>query len=223
MPGTEVGSGWTIKAIRVLIEERFNLRYSQRAARKLMRALKLNNEAIMNDATPMDISRWYVIHTHLKQEDRAGNNLSVLGAQVFSPKIRERRYNQYTNAPTYLPLPLFPRYIFARFKLDELYHKVRFTRGVFSVVRFGESPTPIDEELITLIQANIGEDGFVRIGKYLKPGDVVVVKDGPLKNFAGIFVHEMKNDDRIRVLLQTVSYQAHIEIERDKVRKVNQR
>src|SRR5262249_46276302 len=39
MPGTEVGSGWTIKAIRVLIEERFNLRYSQRGARKLMQAL----------------------------------------------------------------------------------------------------------------------------------------------------------------------------------------
>jgi len=39
MPGTEVGSGWTIKAIRVLIEERFSLRYSQRGARKLMRRL----------------------------------------------------------------------------------------------------------------------------------------------------------------------------------------
>ena len=39
MPGTEVGSGWTIKAIRVLIEERFSLRYSQRGARKLMRSL----------------------------------------------------------------------------------------------------------------------------------------------------------------------------------------
>ena len=28
MPGTEAGSGWTIKAIRALIEERFNFRYS---------------------------------------------------------------------------------------------------------------------------------------------------------------------------------------------------
>jgi putative transposase len=39
MPGTEVGSGWTIKAIRALIEERFNLGYSRRGVRKLMRAL----------------------------------------------------------------------------------------------------------------------------------------------------------------------------------------
>ena len=39
MPGTEVGSGWTIKAIRVLMEERFMLCYSQRGARKLMRTI----------------------------------------------------------------------------------------------------------------------------------------------------------------------------------------
>jgi transposase len=31
-PVIEVGSGWTIKAIRVLIEERFNLRYSRRGS-----------------------------------------------------------------------------------------------------------------------------------------------------------------------------------------------
>src|SRR2546425_3114977 len=29
MPGTEVGSGWTIKAMRALIEERFTSRYSR--------------------------------------------------------------------------------------------------------------------------------------------------------------------------------------------------
>jgi hypothetical protein len=47
-----------------------------------------------------------------------------------------------------------------------------------------------------------------------------LVKDGPLKNFAGIFEREMKDVDRIRILLETVSYQAHIEIDRDMVKKV---
>lgn len=39
MPGTEVGSGWTIKAIRTLVEERFDFRYSRRGMRKLMRVI----------------------------------------------------------------------------------------------------------------------------------------------------------------------------------------
>jgi putative transposase len=36
-PGTEVGSGWTLKAIRQLIEERFSIHYSSRGVRKLLR------------------------------------------------------------------------------------------------------------------------------------------------------------------------------------------
>jgi transposase len=35
-PGTEVGSGWTLKAIRQLIEERFSSTYSARGVRKLL-------------------------------------------------------------------------------------------------------------------------------------------------------------------------------------------
>ncbi len=145
--------------------------------------------------------------------------MRVLGVPIFNPKIRERRYNQFVIAPTYVTKPLFPRYIFAQFKINDLYHKVRFTRGVYSVVSFGEGPTPIDEEIITLIQFNIKEDGFVRIDEEIRLGDRVIVKDGPLKNFTGIFDREMKDTDRIRILLETVSYQAHIEIDRDIVRK----
>jgi transposase len=39
MPGTEVGSGWTIRAIGLLIEERFGVSYSRRGIRKLMPVL----------------------------------------------------------------------------------------------------------------------------------------------------------------------------------------
>jgi transposase len=39
MPGTEVGSGWTVRAIIELVAERFNVSYSQRGMRKILRAL----------------------------------------------------------------------------------------------------------------------------------------------------------------------------------------
>jgi transcriptional antiterminator RfaH len=176
----------------------------------------------MSKATIKDTARWYVIHTHPKQEDRACSNLRVLGIPIFNPKIREPRYNQFVYVPTYVTKPLFPRYIFAQFKINDLYHKVRFTRGVHSVVSFGEGPTPIDEEIVVLIRSNINEDGFIRIDEEISPGDKVIVKDGPLKNFAGIFEREMNATNRIRILLETVRYQAHIEIDRDMVRKVGQ-
>jgi transcriptional antiterminator RfaH len=177
--------------------------------------------SIMSESTTEEAACWYVIHTHPKQEDRAGSNLRVLGIPIFGPKIRERRYNQFSITPTYVTKPLFTRYIFAKFKVNDLYHKVRFTRGVYSVVSFGERPTKIDEELISVIRSNIREDGFVRMDGGIMPGDRVIVKDGPLKNFAGIFEREMKGTDRIRILLETVSYQAHVEIQRDMVKKLS--
>jgi len=91
------------------------------------------------------------------------------------------------------------------------------------VIGFGERPASMDEEIISLIRSNIKEDGFVRIDNEIKPGDRVIVKDGPLKNLAGIFEREMKDADRIRILLETVNYQAHVEIARDMVRKASQK
>ena len=174
----------------------------------------MNGESIVN--TPC----WYAIHTHPRQENRAANNLKAWNVETFFPKIRDCNFNEFTGEPSYVTKPLFPRYIFAQFKLGDLYHKVRFTRGVHSVVGFSGTPIPIDEEIITLIQLNIKEDGFVRINEEISPGDKVIVKDGPLKNFTGIFEREMKDADRIRILLETVSYQAHVEIERELVKKV---
>ena len=39
MPGTEVGSGWSVRAIIDLVEERFSVRYSQRGMRKILRVM----------------------------------------------------------------------------------------------------------------------------------------------------------------------------------------
>ena len=181
--------------------------------------LEMRSDSIMDETAITDMMCWYVIHTHAKQEDRAVSNLRILGVPIFNPKIRELRYHQFSIAPTYMTKPLFPRYIFAQFKVNDLYHKVRFTRGVYSVVSFGEGPTPIAEEVIMLIRANIKEDGFVRLVEEISPGDRVIVMDGPLKNFAGVFERAMKDTDRIRILLEAVTYQAHIEIERDLVKK----
>jgi transcriptional antiterminator RfaH len=117
--------------------------------------------------------------------------------------------------------PLFPSYIFAKFVANGLYQKVRYTRGIRRLISFGNSPTVVDEEIITMIQSRIGKDGFVLINEKLEPGDKVIINDGHLRTFAGIFEREVNSADRVRILLLAVSYQAHIEIERDLVKKIN--
>jgi transcriptional antiterminator RfaH len=175
----------------------------------------------MNNRRAWDNLCWYLVRTHPRQEDRAENNLKSFGIETLVPRFKDSRRNFYTGEITLHVKPLFPSYIFARFIANDLYQKVRYTRGIRRLVGFGDSPTVVDEEIITMIRSRIREDGFARIDEDLKPGDKVIIKDGPLRTFAGIFEQEMNSADRVRILLLAVSYQAHVEIEREMVKKIS--
>ncbi|HZG51909.1 MAG TPA: transcription termination/antitermination NusG family protein [Pyrinomonadaceae bacterium] len=164
---------------------------------------------------------WYVIHTKPMQEERAASNLCAWGIETLSPRINEPRYNQYSGKAIRIIKPLFPRYIFARFNARDLLHKVSFTRGILGVVSFGDGPCQVDDDIIELLKARLGENGLIQLGEYLSPGDRVIIRDGPLKNFVGIFEGRVKENDRISIMLTAVRYQNHIVIDRDLVRKAS--
>ena len=163
--------------------------------------------------------QWYVLYTHLKQEERANENLRSWGVETLHARMRTRRYNKFTGAPTYVTQPLFPRYLFARFNAREQLPKIQFTRGVHNVVRFGESPAFVDQDIIDLLRARIDENGFVKEDDELKPGDKVMINAGPLRNLMGIFEHEMKGSDRITILLTAIEYQGRLVVNRDMVQR----
>jgi transcriptional antiterminator RfaH len=174
----------------------------------------------MNQDTAQVSSRWYAIHTKARQEDRADSNLRAWRVKTFAPKIKERRYNEYSGKASYLVKPLFPGYIFARFKLDDLLHKIKFTRGVNNVVAVGGMPAPIDDEVMEVMLAREGADGFVRMGEELQPGDKVIIRQGILRNFIGIFQRYHREEERVSILLETVSYQNRLIVERGAVKKI---
>ena len=166
-----------------------------------------------------DSQRWYVIQTHVKQEERANENLRSFGVETLHAKLRTRRYNEFTGAPTYLTQPLFPRYLFAKFNAREQLPNIRFTRGVHNVVCFGESPASVDDDIIEIIRERIDENGFVKANDELKPGDKVVISAGPLRNLVGIFEREVKGSDRITILLTAIAYQGRLEVDRNLVQR----
>jgi transcriptional antiterminator RfaH len=172
----------------------------------------------MTDSTNVNRA-WFLIHTKPKQEERTTRNLQAWNVETLSPQIRDYSYNQFTGERTQVLKPLFARYIFARFNLEHLFHKVRFTRGVHELVSFGDGPLELDDEIVSFVRSRIGKDGFVNIGEDIKPGDVVVIKDGALKDFTGVFEREMKDSDRVELLLNTVSYQARVQIQRSQLQK----
>ena len=167
-----------------------------------------------------DRLQWYVIKTQPKQETRAECNIKAWGINTFHPKISERCTNPFTGLTSYMVKPLFSRYIFARFDVNTSYRRVCFTRGVHGVVNFGGEPVSVDDEIIKLIQSRVGEDGLVRLDDELNPGDQVMIDSGPLREMVGVFQYDIKGSDRVAILLTAISYQGHVIIEKDQVKKI---
>jgi transcriptional antiterminator RfaH len=174
----------------------------------------------MNSESNVGAPRWYVVQTNAKQEDRAAANLRAWQVETFSPRTKERTYNQFTNEPTLVTRPLFPRYIFARFPFEQLLHKVSYTRGVHSVVNFDGLPAPVDDEVIEFMQAQVDANGFVKFGAEFKAGDMVRIDRGPFQNLVGVFDREMKEADRVMILLTSFNYQTRMVIDRGLLKKV---
>jgi transcriptional antiterminator RfaH len=166
------------------------------------------------NCTLADIPNWYAIHTHPKQENRAEKNLLAWDVETFFPRLRDCRFNELTGEPSYFIKPLFPGYLFARFSLNALFHKVRFTRGVHSIVCIGNDPALVDDRVIEIITAQIDAAGFVKIGDDLEPGAKVLIQSGPFRGLTGIFERKASAADRIRILLDCVSFQARVEVEK---------
>lgn len=173
----------------------------------------------MTEAEIKDDLRWYVVYTNPRQEQRAASNLRAWGVETLYPKVKKRRVNAFTGLPVYETAPLFPRYIFARFCVEKLLHKVTFTRGVNSLVRFNNTPAQVEDETVALIASNLDEAGFARIGEPFKVGDRLLIQTGPLKGLVGVFERQMRDSERISLLLDAVSYQSHTIVEREMVVK----
>jgi transcriptional antiterminator RfaH len=136
--------------------------------------------------------------------------------------MRGCRLNEFTGEPSYFIKPLFPGYLFARFALNGLLHKVRFTRGVHSVVCIGGDPAPVDDRLIEIIATQADEAGFVKVGADLEPGAKVLIQAGPFKRLTGIFEREASAADRVKILLDCVAFQARVEVERVHVKALTE-
>jgi transcriptional antiterminator RfaH len=155
---------------------------------------------------------WFAVHTKPLREDVAANYICRLGVEVLLPKTRQRKLIWGTARE--LQGPLFPGYLFARFRPSTYLHLIKFARGVRQVLCYGDVLLPVDEGIIRAIQSRVGKDGLVEVHPHaLTPGDKVIINHGPLQGLRGIFERELGDQDRVTLLLQAIEYQAHVSIE----------
>ena len=99
----------------------------------------------------MSIVKWYVVNTRPREEARAVEHLTREGYQCLYPRIR--RTLRTTKGLVDRVESLFPNYLFlhANPMTDNL-ARVRSTRGVRNLVRFGLEPAEVPPEVIEELQ-----------------------------------------------------------------------
>lgn len=158
------------------------------------------------------MKHWFVINTKPKKEFQVEKIFKEAGFWIYNPK--------YVNEKVIKPF--FPCYSFIYFDYPAQYRLVRYTRGVKKVVGNSEGPIPISDELIRNIKSR-EVNGLIELEKYGQSpeiNDEIEIMEGPFKGFRGIFQKELSDSERVMILLNYVSYQGQIIIEKKKLKKV---
>jgi transcription antitermination factor NusG len=158
------------------------------------------------------MKNWFVLNTKPKKEFHVEKIFVEAGFRIYNPKYKQDERIK----------PFFPGYEFLYFDFPEEYRLVKYTRGVKKIVGTQEGPTPIPEEVLDALKAR-EVDGFIELLKYGEEpelGDEIEVVEGPLKGLRGIFKRELSDADRVLILMNYVSYQGQLVIERKKLKKL---
>ena len=154
---------------------------------------------------------WYVVHTKVRQEQTACDNLVRQGYTVYLPRIKIlKRIRGQQRAQQE---PLFPRYLFLQpGKAAHSIAPVRSTLGVTTIVRFGQEPAVMRAETIKSIhdfeaRRNAARDEDI---SPFQPGERVRIAAGPLTGFEGLI--SCVSQERVIVLMQLLGQDTRVSL-----------
>jgi transcriptional antiterminator RfaH len=168
-------------------------------------------------------ARWYAARTKPRQEVTAVVNLERQQFEVYAPKISIERVRE--KRITVIREPLFPGYLLIRFALsDASWRSINSTRGVLSLLIFGENgaPTPMPNGEVESIQAREKSgELFISEVRRIYRGDKVRLKFGPAADAIGKVV--FTRGERIELLLNLLGRETRVKAPLHAVEVVEQR
>lgn len=143
---------------------------------------------------------WFAVQVAPRCEKKVSILLDYKGYQLFLPTYKTA--SNGNNPLKKLERPLFPGYIFCRIAAD-VCGIIVTTPGVVRIVGFGKKPSPIHNSEIEMLQRVVGSGAEVRPFPYLKPGQKVQIKEGPLAGICGTLT-QIKNQMRVVVSVDAI-------------------
>lgn len=132
---------------------------------------------------------WYVLKTKPRQENRAVTHLENQSFMVYCPWLIHKDGSREA---------LFTGYMFIRLdQFAESFITVRSTRGVQSIIKYGEWWATADEKFIDYLKFR--ENGFRQVPLF-EHNQEVTFKEGPFKGLEAVYL-STNGKDRAMVML----------------------
>jgi len=155
-------------------------------------------------------AEWYCLRTHLKHEHIAAAQLRHLpGLDVFNPQLRLERLTRRGRVRS--TESLFANYIFARFVLESMLERVRYTPSVKDIVAFGERPAVIAATVIEELRSTLTENSDTLLTDLPIEGDEVEVLEGPFSGQRVTIARVLPARQRVEVLMEMLGRSVPVE------------
>jgi transcription antitermination factor NusG len=160
---------------------------------------------------------WYVIYTRHQHEKTVAQILSSKGFEIFLPLYAA--VHRWKDRDKQLSLPLFPCYVFLKGGMDRRFDIVT-TPGMYSFVGVQNRAEAIPAEEIEAIRRVVESPVRVEPHPFLKCGDRVRVKSGPLEGVEGILTRK-KNLFRLVLSVELLRQAVALDIDAYLVEKIS--
>jgi transcriptional antiterminator RfaH len=160
----------------------------------------------------IDMKAWYLIHSKPRQEKLTEENLQRQGYSTYLPmtSVRRRKRGKTVSEVG----PMFPRYLFIQLSEEtDDWRPIRSTFGVSNLVRFGQIPARVPDELITTLKVREDDKGLCILPeREYQKGDNVRIAEGPFEGYEAIF--QSKNaKDRVSLLVRVIEQSINISVD----------
>ena len=153
--------------------------------------------------------KWHAVYTRHQHERHVARNLESKGFEAFLPLYAAAR--NWTDRVKIVSLPLFPCYVFFKGEISRRL-AVLTTPGVQNIVSIANQAVVIQGSEIESIRQAVGSGARIEPHPFLKCGDWVRVKCGPLAGLEGMLVRK-KNVYRLVLSVEMLGKAAAVEVD----------
>lgn len=157
-------------------------------------------------------AHWYALRSKPRKEEVLWRQVLARGFQVFFPRLRVFPVNPRAKKVK----PYFPGYMFVHVDLEDVgLSTFQWMPYAVGLVSFDGEPAIVPENLIHALRKRLEEIAAAggELFDGLRPGDPVMIRNGPFAGYEAIFDSRIPGSERVRVLIQMLSDQRRIPVE----------